>query len=145
MTETSIGVEYDIAQALAEVPTDIKTILPNLRQVIDLREQIADLDKQLSARKQELELKLIEHHKANGVDAVTGGGVSVSFDPTAMRTTYDPEKFESIFRWCAETGHTYLIQRRFTDAKVMALIDDGVALPEGLGVEQYVKLNVRRK
>lgn len=60
------------------------------------------------------------------------------------RAKYEPDKWPSIFKWCAENGYEYLIQRRTSDAKILDLIDNGVALPDGLGIEFYPQVDFRR-
>ena len=124
---------------------DAKELLTALRSIIDQREQLAEQDSRLVKQKSQLEHQLLAFHELTGVDSVTGGGLSVSFDDAAMRAKYDPERWPAIVRWAIETGNDHIIQRRLTDAKVLDLIENGTALPEGLTVENYVKISTRRK
>jgi hypothetical protein len=123
----------------------VNELLTELRDVIDQRERLSTQDSALSKRKSYLEHELLAVHESEGVDSVSGAGMTVSFDDAAMRVKYDPEKWAGICRWAIETGNDHIIQRRLTDAKVMDLIENGTALPEGLTVENYVKISTRRK
>lgn len=145
MTREKTTIEEQVEAILSESPARIGAKLSQYRAVWDLREAIGALDKRLAAREAELESTLTRHAHDQGLESLTGGGVSVSFDPTAMRATYDPQKWRDICRWAGETGNDFIIQRRLTDAKVMSLVDAGIALPDGLGVESYTKVSARRK
>lgn len=125
-------------------PVPVTTLLEELRTVIDERETISTRDSVLSARKLELEHALIGYHETTGLTSVKGGGMTVSFDDDALRAKYDPEKWQSIMQWAVQSGHDYIVQRRLTDAKVIALIKDGVELPEGLSLESFCKISTRR-
>jgi hypothetical protein len=137
--------EQTIARVLERSTVSVGDVLENLRAVIDLRERLAALDRDLSARKQTLELALIQHHESSGVDSLSGGGVSVSFDDHAMRARYDPDRWEDIVRWAVATNNLHCIQRRLTDSRIEDLIAEGVALPDGLTLETYTRIAVRRK
>jgi hypothetical protein len=122
----------------------ITDTLAELRQVIDAREELARQDKELSARKQALEKQLMAFHDATGLETCAGAGLTCRFDPSAMRCRYEPERWESIVKWAVETGNVHVIQRRTSDAKVIELVENGTPLPEGLTLESYTNLSVRR-
>ena len=136
-----------MSETMPATTVNVATITPlleELRSVIDRREELATEDKGLAERKAEIERALLEYQKATGVEALKGGGMSVTFDADAMRAKYDPERWDAIIRWAVEQNQTHIIQRRMTDAKVIDLVNTGVALPDGLTLEPYVKLSTRR-
>lgn len=119
-------------------------LLEELRGILDEREQLASRDQELSSRKSEIERALIEYHEASGLETVKGGGLSISFDPSATRAKYDPESWAAIVRWAVETGNEHLVQRRLTDSRVADLVANGIPLPDGLTLETYCKVSTRR-
>lgn len=127
-----------------ETTIPVTSLLEELRGIIDERETIAARDSTLSRRKSEIEVALLSYHDATGLESVKGGGMSVSFDGDACRAKYDPEKFNEIMAWAVATGNQHILQRRLTDARIVSLIKDGVALPDGLSVEPYTKISTRR-
>ncbi len=144
MTEAT-SIEDMAADVCSAELSNVGSVLQNLRALIDLREKVAELDTALSKRKTELEGKLLDIQKSSGLSSFADFGVSVTFDTGAFRAKYDPEKFNDVMKWAVETGNEFIIQRRLTDAKILGLIDEGVSLPEGLSVESYTKISVRRK
>ncbi len=122
-----------------------ETLLSELRSIKDRGDELAEEQKKLSERRQQIEYALMDFHKTTGLASFSGAGISVFFDDEAMRATYDPEKWNEVCEWAVKTGNQHIIQRRLTDSKVLDLIDAGVALPAGLGVESYVKISIRRK
>jgi hypothetical protein len=124
---------------------DLNPLLTELRSIIDQREQLARQDKELSERRSAIERQLLDFHHSSGLDSLSGGGLGVGFDPTALRAKYEPEQWNNIAQWAVATHNEHIIQRRLSDAKIVELIDSGVELPAGLSVEQYVKISIRRK
>jgi hypothetical protein len=126
-------------------PETTEELLKELRRLSDRMDELNAENKTLSEQWDVIEGKLIAFHRASGLKSISGGGMSISFDPEAMRTKYDPSKFAEVFKWAADNHYEYIIQRRFTDAKILELIDSGVALPDGLSMEAYTKVSARRK
>lgn len=60
------------------------------------------------------------------------------------KAKYDPERWGDIVDWMRSIGRDDLVQRRLNDSKIMDLVDNGVALPDGLAVESFTQLEVRR-
>ena len=116
-----------------------------LRQCLDLRDALASMDKLLAEVRSKSEKALLDYQEMMGVSRLATDGLTVSFDPNALRAKYDPEKWDGVMKWAVETGNTHIIQRRLTDARVEELIRLKTALPEGLSVETYTKISVRRK
>jgi phage shock protein A len=117
--------------------------LTRLRAVRDEMEGLNSELSKLESEKSQLEAALMHAHEEQGVDSFKGGGLTVSF-AQAFRAKYEPEKWTSIVKWAVETGNEHLIQRRLTDTKVVELVDGGIALPDGLNLEGYTKISVRR-
>lgn len=117
--------------------------LAELRAVVDERERIAAEEKRLGERKRQLEKELADFAKTTGVDKFSGAGMSVAF-AEKMRARYEPNKWHDIASWAVSTGNDHIIQRRLTDAKVLELVDSGVALPDGLTLEAYTDISLRR-
>lgn len=74
---------------------------------------------------------------------VSGAGVTVTWRQK-MRAKYDPAKWDTLVRWAVDTNNQHIVQRRLTDKAVLELIDNGVALPDGLSVEAYDDIDFRR-
>jgi uncharacterized protein YlxW (UPF0749 family) len=123
--------------------TSITETLSKLRQVRDQIDQANAALSSLKQQEQHLERKLEDYHQQTGLDSVKGGGLTVSFAP-AFRATYTPELWPEIVKWAVASGNGHIVQRRLTDAKVIELVDNGVALPEGLSLESYTKMSIRR-
>lgn len=120
-------------------------ILAELKDVIDQREELARQDRELSGRRQRLEKELVDYHERTGLEQIAGAGLTVRFDPAATRCRYDPDRWQEIVRWAVQTDNLHVIQRRLTDGKIIELVENGTPLPEGLTLESYVGLSVRRK
>jgi uncharacterized protein YigA (DUF484 family) len=125
--------------------TNVTDVLAELRAVIDQREELAKQDRELAQRRSELERQLMQFHEHTGLENCAGAGLTVRFNPAAMRCRYEPDRWQSIVRWAVETGNDHIIQRRTSDAKVIELVQHGVALPEGLTLESYTDISIRRK
>lgn len=121
---------------------DIGTTLERLRTAIDEREVLRARDRELSDEIGQIERQLDDYSKAHGLDNFKGGGMSVSFKE-AFRAKYEPEKWDGVLKWAVETGNTFIVQRRLTDAKVEELAMT-CGLPDGLGIESYRKIYTRR-
>lgn len=147
LTETVAAYEDAIAKEPSVPPraADIGTTLADLRRVKDQREELGLADAKLAKQEAALKAQLLAFHESTGLLKLADHGLTVSFNPGAMRTCYDPEKWSDIVKWAASTGHDYIVQRRLTDAKVIALVEEGVALPEGLTLESYIDISIRRK
>lgn len=145
ITPTLDQAEAAVRDLIAQPATEVGDVLASLRAIIDAREKLSEIDSLLSARRGEIEADLMERHAKEGVDSYSGGGMSVSFNDEAVRVRYDPERWEAIVNWAFRTGNLGIVQRRITDAKIAALVAEGVSLPTGLTLETYCKLNVRRK
>jgi hypothetical protein len=120
----------------------INDLLADLRAVADIRERLAEMDGELSKRREAIEAGLRDFHETTGLDAARGGGMSVSFSE-AMRPRVDPKRWDEVFRWAVDTGNTQCLYRQTSSAKLMETIAEGGA-PPGVTVESYVKINARR-
>lgn len=133
-----------ITETEKEVQGKPAELLADLRSIIDQREELARQDRELSGRKAYLERKLLAYHETTGIEKITSSGMSVSFNGQAMRARYDPEKWIDIVKWAVDTNNLQIIQRSTSDAKIVDLVVHGTPLPEGLTLENYVKISCRR-
>lgn len=120
-------------------------LLAELRGIKDERDTLNQELSKLAERESRIERELLAFHEATGLSSLSGGGLSVSFDPDALRAKYDPDQWSGIVRWAVEHGHDYIVQRRLSDAKIVELAAGGTELPAGLTLESYTKLSIRRK
>lgn len=122
----------------------VQSMLKQLREKLDEQEAITAKDKAVKAEIAGLKLQLIHHAQSQGLDQFRGGGLTVSIDFEAVGVAYDPEKWNDVFKWAAETGNAHLIHRRLSASAVEELVKSGVALPEGLTLTTYPNLTYRR-
>lgn len=122
---------------------NVEAVLTELRALRDRKDELNASLKAVSEHEASLQAALLDWHAETNLESVKGGGLSVSFKPD-FRAKYTPELWPEIVKWAVATGNDHIIQRRITDAKVIELVDNGVALPDGLNLEAYVKLNIRR-
>jgi hypothetical protein len=144
--DTELDALFLLVKEIAEQDQgEVGAVLAKLKTVRDLRSRLSDADALLGTVNQGLEKKLLDYHESSGLESLSGGGLSVSFDDSAMRAKYEPDKWPQLLAWAAQTGNEHIIQRRLTDSRVLDLVKSGVALPEGLGLESYVKISIRKK
>jgi hypothetical protein len=121
----------------------IGEMLKNLRDVVDARDSLANQDSELARQEAELKYALQRKASEQGVPGFKSDAGAITFNED-LRAKYDPETWESIVKWAVESGNSHIIQRRMTDARVKALMDEGVVLPDGLTLEPYIKTSFRR-
>jgi len=127
--------------------------MTSTRTIGDLIGRYADLDAQIDQLTAEAEPLRAEREECKaaikaamdeaGTDKAAAAGLSVSI-VQKDRAAYDPAEWPSIVRWAIETGNDHIVQRRLTDAKVLELVRNGVALPWGLTIEPYRDLRITR-
>lgn len=120
-------------------------LLVELREIKDQKDALNGQLSALHEREEAINKQLLGVHEASGLESLSGGGLSVHFDPHAMRAKYEPEQWAGIVAWAVATGRDYIVQRRLSDGKILDLVKEGVELPEGLTLEGYTKISVRRK
>lgn len=118
-------------------------LLARYRAIIDEREALAARDSLLSAMKESIERDLLEFAESSGLSSFEDDAIRVTV-ADKMRVRYDPERWTDILKWDIENG-IGAVQRRLTDAKIISLVEEGTALPEGLTLEGYKKVSHRRK
>lgn len=123
--------------------TTLGELIAEFRTAIDAHEEADRAAKDLRAKRDDCERRVMTAMENAGLEKTNAAGLSLSV-VQKFRARYEPEKWQSLMRWAVDTGHEYLIQRRLTDTKVMELVDAGEPLPEGLSVEPYKDLNFRR-
>ena len=116
-----------------------------LRAVIDQMDEVNSRMKSLSGMKSNLLSQIQKKMEEVGIDSaksnVAGLSLTVKEDLVA---TYDPEKFQEIFDWCAEQDRYDFIQRRMSSAKIKEFVESGGGLPEGLTLSPITKVSFRR-
>lgn len=99
-------------------------------------EQLASIDDQIR-----------QHFESEGAWAVGCGakapGISVTVGEHAA-AVYDKEKWDDIATWAFRTGNHGIINRAIGAAKLEKLVESGVALPDGLQLVYFKRLNFRR-
>lgn len=125
----------------------ISETLAELRRTIDDLDTINAEKSRLEERRASLELAVKREMESSGQtedgDSVKASGLTVTIR-RKIAVKYTPEKWSAVVRWAVENQYDYIVQRRLSDAKVLELIDLGVVLPDGLELEPYTRLDVRR-
>jgi len=119
-----------------------------LEEWCEVRGAIDDLNarlKVLSKDRIHLEKRILEYSEETELTKFGNDAVTVSVNNDALRAKYNPETWPEIIKWAVETSNDHIIQRRLTDAKVVELFNAGTEFPDGLSLEQYAKLSIRRK
>jgi hypothetical protein len=118
-------------------------LLAKLRKAQDSKDELNAALNLINKEIGDVERDLLDVMKESGQVKAADNFISVSLGQK-WRATYDPAKWPGIVKWAVETGNDHIIQRRMTDTKVMELVDTGVELPDGLGVESFPDLSFRR-
>ncbi len=123
-------------------------------KIAALREGLDEMDRinsEKSARQKkndELEADILKDMADQGMvndgDKMTACGLTVTRQDK-QRAAYDPDKWADVVRWAVATGNDHIIQRRLTDKKVVDLVENGIALPEGLRIDIVTELSTRRQ
>ena len=116
-----------------------------MRAILDGIDRVnADL-KGLKENKEHLS-RLIQQEMENaGIDSVKNNSAGLTLSvKDELVPSYDPEHFDEIFRWCANTGRHDFIQRRMSGAKIREFVDNGGELPVGLTLSPMSKVTFRR-
>lgn len=122
---------------------NIADMLARKRSILDQLEQLSAAERTLKNSEAEVDEMIRNTMKDHGLEKAAGNGLSVTLGDK-WRARYEPDKWDSIVAWCVENGRTDLVQRRFADARVMELVDNGTTLPVGLSVESFPSLSFRR-
>jgi hypothetical protein len=113
------------------------------RVMLAERDALNAVEKQVNQAIDTLQTVLRAKIDEAGLDKVSGNGISVWLDEQAI-VKIDPDKWEDIVDSLAESGKSYLIQKRITASKLQDLIDAGEVLPEGLTLDSLPTLKHRR-
>lgn len=154
VTERSSTVEesatIENAQHRANTSTQAHDTAPSIGDLIanysvldTMLDELEERAKQLRIKREAVKLAIKINLDLGGVDKASAHGLTVSIREK-WRAKYDPEKWPGVVAWAIGEGHAQIVQRRLTDAAVMELVDNGVPLPDGLSVEPYKDLDVRR-
>ncbi len=116
-----------------------------MRAILDGIDRVnADL-KGLKETKESLSRLIQKEMEDAGIDSVKNNSAGLTLSvKDELVPSYDPEHFDEIFRWCANTGRHDFIQRRMSGAKVREFVDSGGELPVGLTLMPVTKVAFRR-
>ena len=117
----------------------------SLRAILDQLDETNAVLKDLRYKKEGLLFQLQQAMEELGVDSIKNNeaGLSLSIKEELV-ADYDPEKFENIFKWCADQDRYDFIQRRMSSAKIREFVESGGGLPEGLTLSPITKVAFRR-
>lgn len=118
-------------------------LLSRYREIIEARDALSAQEKALSEELAGICTQLIRFSEDSGLTSFADGNLSISVQEK-MRAKYDPEKWRDIVKWDLEND-IGAVQRRLTDAKIEALIEEGIPFPEGLTLEPVKRVSHRRK
>ena len=125
--------------------TKLGQLALQMRAILDGIDRLnADL-KGLKENKDHYSRLIQQEMEEAGIDSVKNNeaGLMLSIKDD-MVPSYDPEHFDEIFRWCANTGRHDFIQRRMSGAKIREYVDSGGELPVGLTRTPITKVSFRR-
>jgi hypothetical protein len=116
-----------------------------LRNILDRIDTINAQLKDVKADKDRISGEIKSLMEGSGVDSVKNAyaGITVTLRED-LEPTYDPEKYEGIFQWCARVGREDFVQRRLSGAKIREFVDSGGGLPPGLTLTPVTKVTFRR-
>lgn len=153
LKDIAAGMDFAMGRILRTKPSqgehnvhNVKQILSRLLDIRNRKERLRAEEKELSGQQRALEYDLLEIHETTDQTKfeVDGVPLAASVNPNAMRARYDPEAWPETQKWLIEHDYGHVIQRRLNDRAVVELLDQGVELPDGLSVEAYPKLSIRR-
>jgi len=130
---------------VSEEQSKLGQLALQMRAILDGIDRVnADL-KGLKENKEHLS-RLIQQEMENaGIDSVKNNSAGLTLSVRdELVPSYDPEHFDEIFRWCANTGRHDFIQRRMSGAKIREYVDNGGELPLGLTLSPMTKVTFRR-
>jgi hypothetical protein len=130
---------------MSEEQSKLGQLALQMRAILDGIDRVnADL-KGLKENKEHLS-RLIQQEMENaGIDSVKNNSAGLTLSvKDELVPSYDPEHFDEIFRWCANTGRHDFIQRRMSGAKIREFVDSGGELPVGLTLTPMSKVTFRR-
>ncbi len=116
-----------------------------MRAILDGIDRVNAELKGLKENKESLSRQIQQEMEEAGIDSVKNNeaGLTLSVKDELV-PSYDPEHFDGIFRWCADTGRHDFIQRRMSGAKVREFVENGGELPVGLTLTPITKVAFRR-
>ena len=124
---------------------DLGSLALKMRSILDHMDEANATLKDLKERRNNLSFQIQTQMENAGVDTIKNNDARLTLSiKDDMVPSYDPEHFDEIFRWCANTGRHDFIQRRMSGAKIREYVDSGGELPEGLTLTPMTKVTFRR-
>ena len=130
---------------MSEEQSKLGQLALQMRAILDGIDRVNAQLKGLKENKEHLSRQIQQEMEEAGIDSVKNNesGLTLSVKDELV-PSYDPEHFDEIFRWCANTGRHDFIQRRMSGAKVREFVENGGELPVGLTLTPMTKVAFRR-
>ena len=122
----------------------MEPLMAECRAIIDKLEALGEQEQPLRQRKSEIELELLRFSESSGLQSFSSSGLSCNIQEKT-RATYAPDKWNEILAWAVQHGAETAIQRRLSDARIVEIATSGTPLPEGIKLEPYSYVALRRK
>lgn len=120
----------ELLTELAKARIQIKKNDSKMKPIKDLRDEI--------------ESRLMRHCEDEEIETLANDKITFKLVVKQI-ARYDPEHWEDIFKWAAESGNLDIIQRRLGDSKVAELAKTDTKFPKGLSIESINRPSVRLK
>ena len=130
---------------MPDTVSPIGSLCSQLRLVLDRIDAVNAQLKGVKSEKERISREIQSLMEDSGIDSVknASAGITVTLRED-LEPTYDPEKYEDIFQWCAQVGREDFVQRRLSGAKIREFVDSGGGLPSGLTLTPVTKVTFRR-
>lgn len=112
------------------------------RSILGELDECRAQEKQLNSRKSELQSEVLRRCDAESIDKLAGDGITLTVrEKPFVKIEGD---WDQIVKALAESGHSYLIQRRVSAGKLQEEMDSGLRLPDGVSIETVREVGHRR-
>ena len=126
---------------------DITELLTEYRRLRDQSDELAAQKSGLEKQMDGLERRILSAMTDAGLTAegslVRGGGCTAA-RRIKWRAKIGEGQWDAFLKWATDNDRGYLVQKRVTDAKVLELVDAGIALPDMVTLDSYESLDIRR-
>lgn len=115
---------------------NIGALIDEMQQIRLKRQELADQDKALTHDYAELESKVLDALRDNGLNFARGGVASAAI---ATQEVPNVEDWELFYQYINDNDMPFLLQRRPSAAAIKELWESGNIIP---GVKPYIKTSV---
>lgn len=133
----------DIDTAGAEAAENIGDLMRELAEARIRKEETAEAAKAASADYERAEAAVGRALAASGLEKMTAAGLTVCV-LSKPRVRYEPDRFDDIQARLIADGRGYVFARQFVASRLDEAVRTGYALPDGLSIEMYPDLSVRK-